>query len=274
MKNNNDKLMKLMSNGFKPSFVFSLNENQVNVLYNRVINEQSQVAQPKVTTTQVKKIELPQNSETNVNGMSVSNKGGKTVITQTNEGEVTEKFESKSQQGLFWAKCNKSKGKEKEKWCKMAKEFSDKTTKKDYEKMPYKKDSKKSETNESGYLDLIGNTYAKGMSNKTSEIKPGLSFDKLEESLSKIIEKHSHPKMTKEELLSTIHKLMKESPEVQPAEPQVLPKPKERETEPSKPFEDDPLRPGRRTRPRPAPQASNDSTLPTWLSWNTIKNQK
>ena len=42
---------------------------------------------------------------------------------------------------------------------------------------------------------------------------------------------------------------------VQPLEPEVLPKPKERESEPSRPFEDDPLRPGRRTRPRPAPQA-------------------
>lgn len=253
MKNNNEKLMKLMSNGFNPSFVFSLSENQVNSLYKRIINEQSQTAQPKITTKQVKQIELQPNSETNLNGMTVSTKNGKTVITQTNQGEVTEKFESKSQQGLFWAKCNNSKGKEKQKWCKMAKEFSDKTSKKDYEKMPYKK-----ETKESGYMDLIGNTYAKSMSNKTSEMKPSFSFNQLEESLSNIIEKHTHPKMTKEELLSTIFNLMKESPEVKPASPEVLPKPKEREAEPSTPFEDDPLRPGRRTRPRPAPQADFD----------------
>lgn len=61
---------------------------------------------------------------------------------------------------------------------------------------------------------------------------------------------------------------------VSPVEPEVLPKPKEREAEPSTPFEDDPLRPGRRTRPRPAPQASDDNTLPNWLSWNNIKNKK
>jgi len=54
------------------------------------------------------------------------------------ESEINEKFQSKSQQGLFWARCNKCSDK-KCKWCKMAKEFSDSTSKKDYKKMPEKK---------------------------------------------------------------------------------------------------------------------------------------
>jgi glucose-1-phosphate thymidylyltransferase short form len=54
------------------------------------------------------------------------------------EGEIKEKFESKAQQGLFWARCNKCSSKDC-KWCKMAKEFSDSTSKKDYETMPDKK---------------------------------------------------------------------------------------------------------------------------------------
>jgi hypothetical protein len=62
------------------------------------------------------------------------------------ESEIKEKFQSKSQQGLFWARCNKCSDK-KCKWCKMAKEFSDSTSKKDYKKMPKKKRPKK--TNES-----------------------------------------------------------------------------------------------------------------------------
>lgn len=62
------------------------------------------------------------------------------------ESEINEKFQSKSQQGLFWARCNKCSDK-KCKWCKMAKEFSDSTSKKDYKKMPEKKTPKK--TNES-----------------------------------------------------------------------------------------------------------------------------
>ena len=62
------------------------------------------------------------------------------------ESEIKEKFQSKSQQGLFWARCNKCSDK-KCKWCKMAKEFSDSTSKKDYKKMPEKKRPEK--TNES-----------------------------------------------------------------------------------------------------------------------------
>jgi len=38
------------------------------------------------------------------------------------ESEINEKFESKAQQGLFWARCNKCSSKNC-KWCKMAKEF-------------------------------------------------------------------------------------------------------------------------------------------------------
>ena len=68
------------------------------------------------------------------------------------EGVIKEKFESKAQQGLFWARCNKCSDK-KCKWCKMAKEFSDSTTKKEYKDMPEKKHpektvKKKEKTNE------------------------------------------------------------------------------------------------------------------------------
>jgi hypothetical protein len=58
------------------------------------------------------------------------------------ESEINEKFESKAQQGLFWARCNKCLDK-KCKWCKMAKEFSDSTSKKQYKKMPEKKHPEK-----------------------------------------------------------------------------------------------------------------------------------
>lgn len=58
------------------------------------------------------------------------------------ESEINEKFESKAQQGLFWARCNKCSSKNC-KWCKMAKEFSDSTSKKQYKNMPEKKHPKK-----------------------------------------------------------------------------------------------------------------------------------
>jgi len=58
------------------------------------------------------------------------------------EGVIKEKFESKAQQGLFWARCNKCSSKNC-KWCKMAKEFSDSTSKKQYKTMPEKKHPEK-----------------------------------------------------------------------------------------------------------------------------------
>ena len=58
------------------------------------------------------------------------------------EGVIKEKFESKAQQGLFWARCNKCSSKNC-KWCKMAKEFSDSTSKKQYKEMPEKKHPEK-----------------------------------------------------------------------------------------------------------------------------------
>ena len=58
------------------------------------------------------------------------------------EGVIKEKFESKAQQGLFWARCNKCSSKNC-KWCKMAKEFSDSTSKKQYKNMPEKKHPEK-----------------------------------------------------------------------------------------------------------------------------------
>jgi hypothetical protein len=63
--------------------------------------------------------------------------GSQDGMPQT-ESIIREKFESKAQQNFFWAKCNTSKGVKKKKWCEMAREFSDSTSKKQYEKMPEK----------------------------------------------------------------------------------------------------------------------------------------
>ena len=165
--------------------------------------EQSTVPQ---NTTVVPKPQTPSyqlkpNSKTMVNGVEVDTTGGKTIITPlkeleedetinvvddpdatadgmpTTEGVIKEKFQSKAQQGFFWAKCNTSKGVKKKKWCELAREFSDSTPKKDYEKMPYKKKSE-----------------------ETDEV-----YDKfLEDRIVEMIERHIQPKMTKSDLLKTI----------------------------------------------------------------------
>jgi hypothetical protein len=115
------------------------------------------------------------------------------VTALTKEGEVKEKFESKAQQGFFWAKCNTSKGVKKKKWCEMAKEFSDSTSKKQYKDMPEKKHPEK--------------TVKRKTRKNTDE-----NYEKyLEEQIFNMIEKHIEPSMTKGELLRTIQEKVDKS---------------------------------------------------------------
>ena len=105
------------------------------------------------------------------------------------ESEINEKFESKAQQGLFWARCNKCSSKNC-KWCKMAKEFSDSTSKKQYKKMPEKKHPEKT---------------VKPKKEKTNE-----NFQKfLEEKITKMVDEKIEPKMKKKDLVKTIKKKVK-----------------------------------------------------------------
>jgi hypothetical protein len=105
------------------------------------------------------------------------------------ESEISEKFESKAQQGLFWARCNKCSSKNC-KWCKMAKEFSDSTSKKQYKKMPEKKHPEKTV--------------------KTKKESANENFQKfLEEKITKMVDEKIEPKMKKKDLVKTIKKKVK-----------------------------------------------------------------
>jgi len=105
------------------------------------------------------------------------------------EGEIKEKFESKAQQGLFWARCNKCSDK-KCKWCKMAKEFSDSTSKKQYKNMPEKKHPTKT------------------VKDKKKETKENLQ-EFLEQTIISLVEKNIEPKMSKKDLIEVIKKKSK-----------------------------------------------------------------
>jgi hypothetical protein len=102
------------------------------------------------------------------------------------ESELTEKFESKAQQGLFWARCNKCSSKDC-KWCKMTKEFSDSTSKKQYKNMPEKKHPEKT------------------VKKKTNE-----NFKKfLEKKILEMVDNNIDAKMSKKDLIETIKKKSK-----------------------------------------------------------------
>jgi hypothetical protein len=105
------------------------------------------------------------------------------------ESTLNEKFESKAQQGLFWARCNKCSDK-KCKWCKMAKEFSDSTTKKEYKDMPEKKHPEKT---------------VKYKKKKTNEDLQRF----LEYQIYEMVDSQIQPKMTKKDLVEAIKKKFK-----------------------------------------------------------------
>ena len=91
MKHMNNKIVKLLHEGFSMSTLENLTEKQLNVLFHKIISEQPQPTEKTVTS---KVTELPAGAKAVVGGVTVSNDAGKTVITQTqNEGELDEEEE-------------------------------------------------------------------------------------------------------------------------------------------------------------------------------------
>ena len=87
MKHMNNKLVKLLHEGFSMTTLESLTEKQLNVLFDKIISEQPKPVEKNVTS---KVIELPSGAKTAIGGATVSNEAGKTVITQTQEEELEE----------------------------------------------------------------------------------------------------------------------------------------------------------------------------------------
>ena len=215
MKNMNPKIVRLLHEGFSINTLENLSKEQVNVLYSKIVNEQPKPVEKTVTS---KVIELPSGAKTAIAGSTVTNQGGKTVITTTptegeleedeefdsmdvkkgeddqdpiqkqgpdgmGEGYIYEKAVSKQQQKIMGLALSVKKGdtpksKVSKSVQKMAKEMS-------------KKD-----------LTDFASTKHKGLP-KTVEEK---EVEKLEESILRIIENHLPPHTTKGELLNYIRR--------------------------------------------------------------------
>ncbi len=91
MKNMNPKLVRLLHEGFSINTLENLSKEQINVLHSKIVNEQPKPVEKTVTS---KVIELPTGAKTAIAGSTVTNQGGKTIITTTpTEGELEEKEE-------------------------------------------------------------------------------------------------------------------------------------------------------------------------------------
>jgi len=277
--NLNKKIGFLLDTGFTPKFVSSLNENKINLLFEKMTKEENKEAQE--ITTKIKRFSASEVADAKTKGESLP--GGKAVkmnpdgsVDVTMEGKeleeddtlnvvndpdatadgmgIFEKFESKAQQGLFWARCNKCKTDDC-KWCKMAKEFSKSTSKKQYKTMPEKKHPEKTvkynkkETKENftfkDYLGKLGSTYTGEMAKKVKGTTPTFSESIFEKNLENIIQENLKPTMKKRDLLRLIEASMGDTKE------------KETETETEKEEKKKTGNPFKRPKTKDDPEASD-----------------
>ena len=248
----NQKQLKLIQYGLKPSTVSSLNESQVNTLYIKLLESKKETKEA-ITTKDPKKALEIQKMDPNANvqvtteteiseddtEVDVAN-ASKGMYTQDphqvgpgsddgfkNYGDGTgeleeeykrlmEKFESKKQQKYFFAKCGDGKTKEQKKWCKMADEFASKT--KNFKKLPEKKKEETKESGMSNYTKKVASAFAGGLKSKLNDtLNPTMGESELEKQVLRLVEKHITPKMTKKEFLN----LVREQGSPAPVKPDV-----------------------------------------------------
>ena len=182
------QIQTLLENGIKPETIKNWDIKQIKVLSELFGKSETKEA-VSVTPSTGFKTTAQAGDEVAIGDTIIKPKGPVEIISKQKpgnaaktEGEMTERFESKAQQGLFWSKCKNSTGKTKEKWCEMAREFSKNTSKKQYKNMPEKKHPEKT------------------VKKKTNE-----NFEKfLEDSIVNMLDKHINPSMTKDRLIQSI----------------------------------------------------------------------
>jgi len=231
--NLNKKIGVLLDNGFEPKFISSLNEAKINFLFEKISKRETMEAQDIVA--KIKRFSASEVADAKTKGESLP--GGKSVkmnpdgsVDVTMEGkeieedatinvvndpdatadgmgifetELSEKFESKAQQGLFWARCNKCKTDDC-KWCKMAKEFSKSTSEKQYKTMPkYKKKETNEEFTMANYFDKVASVYA---NNAMGETVNSLTKEQIiNKHLTKLVESNLKPTIKKQDLIQLIN---------------------------------------------------------------------
>ena len=289
--NTNKKVLDLINHGISGKFLSKLTESQINIVHSKLMESKKENKEAVTKTSTTTTYDLSNQSDISAANKSLQGVATidpnqkKLIVTKeenemdedssgdldlalalqskemTEKKEIEEKFESKSQQKYFWARCNRSKGKEKTKWCNMAKEFSEKTSKKDYKKMPEKlhpeKTVKVKKEQKEGFMDMVGKGLTKANLMNLDKVSPSVKWEsKLEKRISQIVEKHLNPKMTKGELLKFVkEQKTKESPTTKPKEPTTTPK--EPKHDPDSPYK---VKPGT----KPAPKAeTKEQAAPT-----------
>jgi len=273
--NLNKKIGFLLDRGLNPQFISTLNEGKINLLFEKMSRKETKEAITK-TTTNTYTID-PNTAKTtgaDIGGVNIKIDPTTNAVKAT---EIKEKFESKAQQGLFWAKCNKCKDDDC-KWCKMAKEFSKSTSKKQYEKMPEKKHPEKTvkvkKEQKENYMNMIGKAINKGHLLNLDKVSPSVKWEsELEKKIDSIMEETLSPKMSKKDLVDLLSEIKKtkkmlrhkKSNDISEESPTIAPPKPKTPTKPSKPDTPYSPKPG----PKPGPKAEK-SEMPNWLKFGRL----
>lgn len=212
----NDKILRLVKHGLKATNLTKLNESQINGLYTRLVE---QVTKKTETTYNVKgggKV-VPSGNYTATLDPKDPNSVNLTPVTGsvTEKTEIDEKAVSKKQQGLMGAAYSVEKGDKELKdipksYRGKVKKVVDSMSKKqikDFAKTKTK--NLPDEVNEDNPYDLgkaMMNAYAKGATNAASKIVPNVSYGEsvLEKEITRLVERHLSPKMTKKDFMNII----------------------------------------------------------------------
>lgn len=223
MKHIDYRIERLLHEGFSIGTLERFSSKQIQVLYEKVKkdNKKEVKEQPKPIekTVQSKVIELPTGAKTAIGGSTITNQGGKTVITTTategeleedeefdsmdvnkgeddqdpvqkqgpdgmpTEGYLEEKSVSKQQQKIMGLALSVKKGDTpKSKVSKSVQKMAKEMSKKD--------------------LEDFARTKHKGLPNKVEED----SIEKIEENILRLVQNHLPPHTTKKELINYISK--------------------------------------------------------------------
>ena len=213
----NDKILRLVKHGLKATNLTKLNESQINSLYTRLVEQVTKIPGKTQYKIGTEGGNIPPNSK----GYDIKQNSDKTVtaipIGET-DGEINEKAVSKKQHGLMGAAYSVEKGDKELKdipksYRGKVKKVVDSMSKKqvkDFAKTKTK--GLPTEVTEENKYDLAGamkqnftNFYNLLAQKKTAVPRiVGVGESELEKEITRLVEKHMSPKMTKRDFINII----------------------------------------------------------------------
>lgn len=239
----NEKLLRLVKHGLKATNLTKLNESQINGLYTRLVEQVTKIPGKTQYKIGVEGGNIPPNPK----GYDIKQNPDKTVtaIPMGETEEINEKSVSKQQQKLMGLALSVKKGDTpKSKVSTKVKDIAKKMSKSDLEDFASTKHKglpNKVETNEEEKYDLT-DAFEKHAANYLTKVAQKsvprigeIGESQLEIEITRLVEKHLSPKMTKKDFMNIIENNV------------IVPKESEMNEE-----------------------SNDDMMLPSWLRWENI----